>query len=81
LSQVENPPSHGLRDHRIELYDEVLTVEEIQAKYQLFKLRYCLDRIFEDNTEKEMLKEMRTMNSVMGVTRDMMIEAQRVQNY
>lgn len=77
------PPEENIkvRDHQIELYNEMLTVEEIETKYNLYKLHYCLERVFEDNTEKEMLEEMRTMNSVMGVTRDMMVEAQRVQSY
>ncbi|MCB5280335.1 hypothetical protein [Arthrobacter sp. ES1] len=70
-----------VRDHQIELYNEVLTVEEIQTRYRFLKIHYCLERIFKDNTMGEMLEEMRTMNSVLGVTRDMMIEAQRVQNY
>ena len=82
-SQRKFPVEENLkvRDHQIELYNEVLTVEEIQEKYQLFKLHYCLERIFQDTTEKEMLEEMRTLSSIMGVQRDMMVEAERASRY
>lgn len=82
-NSVKFPPEENIkvRDHQIELYNEMLTVEEIEDKYSLYRIHYCLERIFEDTTEKEMLEEMRTLSSIMGVQRDMMVEAERASRY
>lgn len=68
-------------DHQIELYREVLTVEQIQTTYSLYDLHYCLERVFQDNTLANILDELQTHTSILGVTRDMKIEEQRVQGY
>lgn len=66
-----------VRDHEVELYNETLTVEQIQDKYRLYRLHYAMERVFEDNTEKEILQGIRDLNSNMSVLSEEVIDARR----
>lgn len=70
-----------VRDHPVELFDEVLTVEEIEKKYSLHRIHGALERVFEDTTDKELLAEMRFMNTNIEVVRDEVIEGRRDKSY
>jgi hypothetical protein len=70
-----------VRDHPVELFDEVLTVEEIETKYSLYRMHGALERVFEDTTDKELLAEMRFMNTNIEVVRDEVIEGRREKIY
>lgn len=66
-----------VRDHEIELYDETLTVEEIEDKYRLHRLHYAMESVFEDNTEKQILEGINALNSNMSVLSEEVIDARR----
>lgn len=66
-----------VRDHEIELYNETLTVEEIQNKYRLYRLHYAMEGLFEDTTEKQILQGIRDLNSNMSVLSEEVIDARR----
>lgn len=64
-----------VRDHEVELYNETLTVEEIQEKYRLYKLHYALERVFEDTTEKQILESINTLNENLSIISEDVIDA------
>lgn len=66
-----------VRDHPVELFDEVLTVEEIENKYSLYRMHGALERIFEDTTQKDILGELQFLNTNISVIRDEVIEWRR----
>jgi hypothetical protein len=66
-----------VRDHAVELYQETLTVEQINDKYKLFSLHYALERVFEDPVQKQILQCVRDLNSNMSVLSEEVIDARR----
>lgn len=45
-------------EHEIELYDEVLTVRQIEMKYGLYQLHYAMESVFKDNAEESILRQL-----------------------
>jgi hypothetical protein len=66
-----------VRDHPIELFDEILTVEDIEAKYRLWSMHGALERVFEDTTQKDISSELRFLNRNIEVIRDEIMEGRR----
>jgi hypothetical protein len=67
----------AVRDHEIELFNDTLTVEQIEEKYRLFDMHYAVERVFEDNTEKKILEGINALNSNMSVLSEEVIDARR----
>lgn len=67
----------AVRDHEVELFNETLTVEQIEEKYRLFDMHYAVERVFEDNTEKKILEGINALNSNMSVLSEEVIDARR----
>lgn len=67
----------AVRDHEIELFNETLTVEQIQDKYKLFQMHYAMEEVFEDDTQKQILEGIRSLNSNMSVLSEEVIDARR----
>jgi hypothetical protein len=66
-----------VRDHPIELFDEVLTVEQIEAKYRLWSMHGALERLFEGITRRDIFAELKFLNTNIEVIRDEIIEGRR----
>lgn len=67
----------AVRDHEIELFNETLTVEQIEEKYNLFDMHYAMESVFADDTEKQILAGIRDLNSNMSVLSEEVIDARR----
>ncbi|QOD05893.1 hypothetical protein [Pseudarthrobacter sp. BIM B-2242] len=67
----------AVRDHEIELFNETLTVEQIQDKYKLFDMHYAMESVFEDNTEKQILEGINSLNRNMTVLSEDVIDSRR----
>lgn len=68
---------YKVRQHPIELYDEVLTVDEIEERYSLYRMHSALDKIFEETSQKDIFTELRFLNRNIEVIRDEIIEWRR----
>jgi hypothetical protein len=66
-----------VRDHPLDLFNEVLTVEEIEAKYSLYSMHGALEQVFEDTTQKDILGDLQFLNTNIEVIRDEIIEGRR----
>lgn len=67
----------AVRDHEIELFNETLTVEQIQDKYKLFQIHYAMEAVFEDDTEKQILAGIDKLNRNITVLSDDVIDTRR----
>lgn len=64
-----------VRDHEIELFNETLTVEQIEDKYKLFGMHFAVERIFEDTTEKQILESINALNENLSIVSESVIDA------
>ena len=63
-----------VRDHEIELYDETLTVEQIENKYKLHGIHFSMEAIFEDTTEKQILQSINALNENLSIISEDVID-------
>lgn len=61
-------------DHEIELFDEVLTVRQIERKYGLWDYHFAMEAVFKDDSELEILR--RVSAGIDGVN-DSLIDLKR----
>lgn len=66
-----------VRDHGIELYDETLTVEQIEDKYKLHRIHYSMETTFVDTTMTQILQAIKDVNSNLSIVSEEVIDARR----
>ena len=66
-----------VRDHEIELFDETLTVEQIQDKYKLYQIHYSMEAVFVDTTMTQILQAINDVNSNLSIVSEEVIDARR----
>ena len=65
----------AVRDHFIELFNETLTVEQIQMKYKLLQIHHALESVFVDATLTQILQAINDVNSNLSIVSEEVIDA------